>query len=612
MAKSPTKTWLPAFLRFCELVRIQSKDFEGEIPLSLYEGQKRLVNSLSESVNNGVHHFVVLKSRQLGMSTVMLALDIFWLYMHPGLQGALIFDNEKNLETARATLTQMLDALEAQGFNVPVKTHNRTGLILNNGSRLQYISAGKGKNAGLGRSRALNFIHSSEASSYGDQKGLDSLEHAMSQQNPNRLYIFESTALGYNVFHDMWEKAKRDSRQKAIFIGWWSKDTQQIDKDDPEFSLWWSQSPFLDEYEAEASEIVLREYGWQITEEQWAWYRRELAGSSSEASMREEQPTHEYEAFQATGNSFFNINRLNSDIQLLNRLGESVGYRGYKYILGNKFEDLQCRETNIPDDADLKIWEMPSEHGVYVMGVDPAYGSSEERDRSTIEVFRCYADRMVQVAEYNTPIPTTRQVAVVMSHLAASYRNIQINLEITGPGGEVMNELRSLRTQVALGRIKQIPNGLNPDAALDMARWFLYSRPDSPGAGYVFNWSTSFQTKPRMMNRMRDTYDTDQLTIRSMLLLDEMTKFVQDGDKMHASGRNKDDRVIATALAVMTWFEHIMPGLMVEDRTFAREQQMQKDKVMSKQDVYQYITKKHFQDMAKHRAEADLKQLLEL
>lgn len=606
MAK-PVKVWLPAFLRFIELIRITSKEHPEPVPIIPYEGQRRFLRELTEGLESGVHHFTCLKSRQLGISTILLALDIFWLFIHPGLQGALIFDTADNREAARQTLTEMLKSLPRE-YNVPVIRHNRAGLMLGNGSRLQYMSAGKNKNSGLGRSRALNFVHASECSSWGDQKGLDSLLHALAEKNPNRLYIFESTALGYNLFFDMWEKSKKSRTQRAIFIGWWSKDTHRIERDDPEFAVWWGQRPTLTQEEVETAGLVEKLYGWTITVEQWAWYRMKAEDAETH-SLLEEQPSTEREAFQATGNSFFSLTRVNADMDLIARA--SVGYTGYRYILGNTFLSMRVEETRIPDDIDLKVWEDPVKDAKYVLGVDPAYGSDPDRDRSTISVWRCYADKVVQVAEYNTPFPETRHVAWVMAHLAGCYRDCVINLEITGPGGEVQMELKHLREQIAYGQLRDIAPSLNPGFMLDNARWYLYHRPDSMGPGYMMNWKQSVENKQRLLYRMRETYDTEQMIIRSMTLLQEMVTFVQDGDKLHASGRNKDDRVLAGSLANMAWVDWVRTGMMAENRTFAIEQAKEQERSLKGGRVIDWIIPAHFQNAAKARSEEELRKIME-
>lgn len=606
MAK-PVKLWLPAFLRFIDLIRIKSKDYEEPIPIVPFEAQKRFLRALTEGLDAGVHHLVCLKARQLGISTILLALDIFWLYMHPGLQGALIADTADNKDAFRQTITEMLESLPPR-YRVPIIKHNRNELVLANGSRLQYMSAGKNKNSGLGRSRALNYVHATECSSWGDQKGLDSLVRALSEKNPNRLYIFESTALGYNLFFDMCEDAKEDSTKQFVFIGWWGKHTYRFERGTAEYERWWAVEPKLTEEEQEVFNSVKEQYGFEIDDEQWAYYRK-LMASTDEHSVLEEMPSTEQQAFQATGNSFFTLRRITVDQDFIARRG--VGYTGYRYTLGSNFGRLKVEKTMIPDEIDLRVWEEPVKEGQYVLGVDPAYGSDEDKDRSTISVWRCYADKLVQVAEYSTPWPETRQVAWVMAHLAGSYRNCVINLEITGPGGEVMVELQNLRLQMAVGGLRDIVPSLNPGFALDQARWFLYHRPDSMGPGYMFNWKQSFENKQRLLYRMRDNYDTEQLVPRSMLLLHEMVTFVQDGGKLHASGRNKDDRVMAASLANFAWAEWVRPTMMAMGQTFEVEQAKANERSLKGGTVIDWIIPQHFENAKRARAEEELRRIME-
>jgi hypothetical protein len=51
------------------------------------------------------------------------------------------------------------------------------------------------------------------------------------------------------------------------------------------------------------------------------------------------------------------------------------------------------------------------------------------------------------------------------------------------------------------------------------------------------------------------------LAIYSLDTLDEMKTIVRDGGSIQASGRNKDDRVIASALACAAFAEQVQPRL---------------------------------------------------
>lgn len=607
MAKRYKNRWIGAFLKFLSLVEIPSKEMAVPGPITPYGAQLMFLDHLDEGLSSGQHFFVCLKARQLGISTILLALDIFWLYMHPGLQGALIADTHENRETFRATITQMLDSLP-HGFRIPIKAHNRNALILGNGSRLQYLSAGKGKNNGLGRSKGLNFVHASEISSWGDQLGIDSLKAALAEENPNRLYMFESTALGYNVFFDMYREALADPMQRAFFIGWWAKEIYRIREDHPEFQRLWLSNPTLNEWEKEIEAMVLEDYGVQIEPEQWAWWRK-IAGTRSEVSLLQEYPHHANVAFQVTGSPFFNLKRVNEDMEFCRSRG--VSFDGYRYTLGDTFLTMKCDQVMSGAEADLRIWEAPVKNARYAIGVDVAYGRSDTNDRHVIQVFRCYADKAVQVAEWATSIPETRHVAWVLAHLAGSYRDCMINLEVSGPGQQVMDEIKFLRQQIQHAHLRDLTSTFNARDALSQARWYLYHRPDSPGGGYLYNWKTNFDNKSQMFNGFRDSYNTEQVLIRSVPLLEEMITLVQNGASIQAGGRNKDDRPFSAGLAIHAWSSWIRPMMIAENRTYQLEMAKQQQIEDHGGNVVRGIIPSFFQQAQRERTQAELRDLLE-
>ena len=82
----------------------------------------------------------------------------------------------------------------------------------------------------------------------------------------------------------------------------------------------------------------------------------------------------------------------------------------------------------------LRVWEPPEPDGNYAIGIDPSGGGGGDANDHCIQVLRCYADRVVQVAEFQTNKPLTYQIAWVLAHLAGAYRDHLANLEVTGVG----------------------------------------------------------------------------------------------------------------------------------------------------------------------------------
>jgi hypothetical protein len=240
------------------------------------------------------------------------------------------------------------------------------------------------------------------------------------------------------------------------------------------------------------------------------------------------------------------------------------------------------------------------------MGMDTAYGR-EDKDRHAIQVFRCYADRVVQVSEWATGVPETYQAAWVMAHLAGAYRNVIINLEVSGPGFAVMDELRHLR-QLLDNKMLPGVSG-NPAEITDIfsaVRWFLYHRPDSMGSGYVYNWKTNQDNKLQIMNELRDTYAVNHLDLFSVPLLEEMERVVQSGVEIRAEGRAHDDRVFAAALAIHAWITWVRSSMIASNQSYDRvseEERLTKDAPSAT--MVGRVVSAFFQEQAEARVERE-------
>ena len=584
LKKSAKPAWMELFLDFIGNMTISSKELDSAKPVPLldvlYTAQYRFMEEVAEGLDRGIHDFKCLKSRQLGVSTISLALDVFWASVHDKLQGALITDTDGNRDKFRILIEQYIESLP-RGLRVGIKQHNRNNLVLMNGSVIDYLVAGtRGKKGALGTSRALNFLHATECSNWGSTDAdIANLQASLAEKHPHRLYLWESTARGYgNEWYDMCESAKSDNDvQKLFFLGWFLKEDYSFDENSPEFKRWWDGK--LSAEEEEAQEKVMIESRWQITPGQWAWHRYNRTMKILDSDlMSQNYPTTAKEAFIMTGRSFFPLKRIAEDVRDIHEL--QIPMKAFRYHMGENFLATEIEQLTSTDDADLRVWEEPHPAGVYVMGIDPAFGRNDFKDRHAIVVYRCYADKLVQVAEYATDVPETYQITWVMAHLAGAYKNCILNLEVTGPGFAVMQELRHLRQLLDMGYLRGVASNMDMLDVFSSVKWYLYHRPDSMGAGYVYNWKTNSDNKLKILNQMRDNYTLRMLSIRSIPLLEEMERIVQDGSEIQAEGRAKDDRAFATALAVTAWIDWVRGGLIANQQTYDRvveEERLAKD-----------------------------------
>lgn len=602
--------WLDLFYEFISYLTISSKELDAAEPVPLmnvlYNAQYRFLREVCDGLDQGIHSFVCLKARQLGISTISLACDVFWLSVHDRMQGALITDTEANKEKFRILLEHYMLSLP-DALRVKIVKHNRNNLVLENGSILDYLVAGTKKKAmsRLATSRALNFVHATELSSWGSTDGFDSLKASLAQKHPDRLYIWESTARGYgNLFWNVWSSAKEDAiRQHAFFIGWWAKEDYQFAQGSREFKEYWTGS--YDVAEQQLIDEVKERYGFAIKPEQIAWHRyMRTVEKPDEDVMNQEYPWTEDQAFILTGKSFFSMKRVNEDMKFL--ITAQAPLKSYRYTMGENFLATQIEETDTTSDADLRVWEEPVPHGVYVMGIDPAYGRSDSNDRHSIQLYRCYADKLVQVAEYATSEPESYQVAWVMSHLAGVYKNVWLNLEINGPGAAVQTELRHLKQLMSIGYLQQAAGDRGLADVFSAVKWYLYHRPDSLGVGFCYNWKTTADNKMVIFNQLRDAYALRQLVVRSIPMLDEMRGVTQDGDEISHGANGYDDRVFASCLACKAWVDWVRGGMIADNQTYAIVTEQERQRHEEPQTSFMgYMVSDFFKRREEQRSEID-------
>lgn len=568
--------WVDLYIEFIKYVRINSKEVPAVdklgAPLNLWKGQQHALDCIVDGLSHGAHAFLFGKARQQGISTIFETLSIFWLATHNGMMGAYVIDKEKNLPALRDKIKRYFQSFPAGFFgkNFRIENDNKEFMLFSNNSRLDFLVAGVGKKAThWGESKGYAFVHATETAKYGSPESLASFRSTLAENNPDRLFIYESTSNGLNHWKEMKEEFQRDKFGKRCnFIGWFGNDFNTISKSDPRYKVYGVADP--DPLEEELIDKVKNDYGFTVTREQLAWYRyRQSDTTITEADLHENLPWTFEESFVATGRSFFQMPILQREFE---RCG-TLRYRGYKYVMGNDFWSVVCEpiyDENRKEEIVLRVWEEPVADAMYAIGCDPAWGRGEDKDSHSINVFRCFGDKLLQVAEYADNAIDTRQCAWVLAHLAGAYKNSIVNPEINGPGAVVITELENLRDRMRIDPKFDAEKGKNAnwDDFLDNARWYLYRKPDHWSAGMLKGFETTGKSKTQIMHLLRDKFVTECIIIQSKPLIAEMMDVIQNGDSIEAPAPAHDDRVFAMALAVRAWSDHIMMSLLSQGETY--------------------------------------------
>ena len=235
------------------------------------------------------------------------------------------------------------------------------------------------------------------------------------------------------------------------------------------------------------------------------------ADAEDDSIMLAEQAWTEEEAFQQTGAVFFGSK------QLTDQTNAFVKHKAktYMYMAGDNFTDMRIYPAQNMRSVELKVWEEPETGAQYVMGIDPAYGENENNDRSSIVIFRCYADGIDQVAEYAWPLVTTQQFAWVVASLLGWYGNgAEINyiLELNGPGSAVFNELKSLKFKIDNDRSqRQMLEDRGLASVFKNVKTYIYTRVDAMGIGANYHWEANTKRKIMILERLRDFVSTGKI-----------------------------------------------------------------------------------------------------
>lgn len=542
------------FNDFLNALPINTKE-RGLINLgpNLLGTQKRLLQEIQRGMEDGVREFVTLKSRQIGVSTLSLALDMYWLFRYEGTPGVMVVHEESARDQFRAILELYYENLPDM-WKQGIVQHNRNQLVLANRSMLQYKVAGLKQTSAktLGRSSAVSFGHMTETAYWGDPEQIHALKAAMAEFNPQRFFHWESTANGFNHFHEMWEDALSSVTIRGIFITWWSNEFYRAARDSRIWRQYWGHKGRPTPQEVNGIARLKREYDVELDDEQLAWYRWVRAEKvTDEMALAAEYPWFPDDAFVATGSKFFTGQAITDSYK---RVLQQPPPKAFRVRIGAEFTDTELVDV-AERLAHLRVWEEPVEGAYYALGGDPAYGSSEESDRFAIVVSRCWANRVEQVAEYCTVDIAPYTFAWVVVYLAGAYQPCVYNLEVNGPGGAVLQEIDNLRRLAGRSYVQGQSQTMR-DVVKKMQQ-FYFAREDSVTRRPIgLHTITTQRVKDVYMSGLKDSFERGVFVPHSKYLLDEMKAVVRDGATIEAP-TGHDDRVVAAALGVKAWQDQL-------------------------------------------------------
>ncbi len=502
-------------------LQIQTKEGRLE-PFRLNEAQERLYQILKDEQDRGKPiRVIILKARQMGFSTLTEGLIFHRCATNPDTNGMVVAHTEEatanlfrmtrrfydNLPEPLKPMTQSSNAQEIV-FDAPPRLarQGRKGLR----SRIRCATAG---GHGVGRSYTLQAVHMSELAFWPGDK-LETYTGIMQAvpDDPRTMVIIESTANGYDMFKQLWDRAVEAQRNGTegflpVFFPWYEMKTYR------------RAVPPGFRRTAEEQELAA---AFRLDDEQLAWRRwciAEQCGGDLDL-FHQEYPATPDEAFIATGRCAFDKAAL-----VLRR--EQVRTLEWERGIFRAERDLTGRITRWTWQAEekgpVRIWKHPEPGVPYVIGGDTAGTGSDwfvgqvldNRTGTQVAVLhhqcgeRMYAEQLYCLGMYyNTAligIETNYSTYPEMCLEDLGYRNLYVRE----------------RYDTYTGRMAE-----------------------------AFGFETTPTTRPVLVDGLKDVARESLETITDYETLGEMLTFVYDANwKAQAEEGEHDDLVMALGIA---------------------------------------------------------------
>ena len=546
---------------------------------------------------------LLLKARQLGMSTKVALKFIHRLLFVPRTQGVMASVNEETSALLQRMTTTCLDMLP--WWLPPGRKRSREGRSLeyNTGSILS-IQSGAQK-MGIGQGWTPTLIHISECGDFPNPK--KTLEEGLmraTHPSSSLFAVYEGTGNGNTGWWaDSWRTAKAlypqgRSRLCPLFLPWvMAPDLYPHPDWLRKFEVPYEFKPLKETLAHKAkceayihSQPLLEKVmgkDWKMPiEQQWFWqFNYEEAMSKHTAKIwLQQMPADDYEALQGKNDSVFGQETINVitterkktyDVYAITGAGideefapdeADIDYDKpriavrWKSPKGEVFDWVLIALYPI-DESDernalgkLLIWEEPNEiegqrvgSRNYSIGVDTAEGLGQ--DRAICNVTRNATDEEydIQVAEFASDRMNAPQLVGVAAFLGAWYGNDTMD----GRGAKFIIEQRRKPGDDCQLQLKRM-------GFFYHHRMIQYdNRKIDENAGYKEGWYTNAWSRPMLLGRFVDALENGWLKINSPFLIEEVKNFERRittsgvSRLEHQQGKH-DDRIFAQAMAYIT------------------------------------------------------------
>lgn len=482
---------------------------KGYIPFKLFPYQKDVVKEFKRNRFN-----IILKSRQLGMSTLSAAYILHMCLFGRGKRVVIVSQRQrdaadvlKKIKLAWKRLPKFFHQLTMPTQIVGDKIGSSSFLEFTNGSSIG--AEATTQNAGRGGSLSLLVIDEAAAINNKDITEMWASIYPTLSTGGDCLIISTPRGVG-NFYHKMWTEAE---------VG---------DNDFNPIKLHWTQHPDYDE----------------------EWYEAQKRNMSATQIAQELDCS-----FENSGDTFFD----KEDLKRISKFVESYETRPVFYeqwCIDNKSYDIDENRTlrQLPErawrDRNYWIWERPRPGFDYVIGCDVARGDG--KDYSAAVVLKVQTGEIV--AEYKGKcVPS--DFAGLLESIGNEYGEAMIVVENNKDGYTVLTELENREYPNIFYSFRSNYQYCSPDNA-------LYEN------NVVAGLSTGPRSRPLFLSKMEEYIRNNYLTIYSSRMINEMMTFIYHNGKAQAQESCNDDLVMALTMAV--WAREIAYSKSKKEAEYAK------------------------------------------
>lgn len=490
-------------------LRIKTKDGEV-VPFKFNKAQMRLWRLMKDLDSKGKPiRIIILKARQLGMSTFVQGY-LFWKSVSsPGTNGLVVSHDEDSAIELFSKQEMMFRLLPEEYYSQlqAIKDAKKQGKKLafaGDLNTLLYVdTAGK---ATIGRGQTYQFVHLSEFAYYPKPR---EIMRGLSQSVPKKagtVMIIESTADGMgNAFHKMWERSsKGESEWAPLFIPWYEDDDYRM-LPPKGFKLTRDEKKIKRKYKLDDDQMY------------WRRYVIETDFDGDVEAFEQENPADPKEPFLISGRPYFG----KSNLHEYRRKTKDPLKQGIFEVKRKKPVFTE------QEDGQWRIFKKPVASRHYVIGADVAGGSA--RDYSAAHVLDL--ETLEQVASFRGKLDPY-QFAYQLKWAGLAYNTALLAVERNGEGRACV---------LKLSNDMMYPRMYYPQTE---ESW-------SGGIEKQWGWVTSSRTRPTILSQLKELMSERDIIIHDDRTVTELESFVTVDTSKIATAANGayDDMVMALAIA---------------------------------------------------------------